>query len=82
MYDMVMVWYHWYAWYSEVWFGLVYGMVWCGMIQFGIVWYGIVWWQSMVWCILFATAPGLKMCTNYVCWILYACDAHDVICYM
>ena len=32
MYDMVMVWYHWYAWYSEVWFGLVYGMVWCGMI--------------------------------------------------
>ena len=38
----------------------------------GKVWYGVYFSQLH--------APGLKMCTNYVCWILYACDAHDVIC--
>jgi hypothetical protein len=55
------------VWYSEVWFGLVYGMwyglvwyglvwygmVWYGMVWYGMVWYGIDWWHSMVWCIYF-----------------------------
>jgi hypothetical protein len=40
------------VWYSEVWFGLVYGM-WYGMVWYGMVWYGMVWygmvWYGMVW---------------------------------
>ena len=46
------------VWYSEVWFGLVYG-IWYGMVWYGMVWYGVASTGGIVYgmvYILFATA--------------------------